>query len=66
MPSQPLRLSDTQLTMIRLAAEPLAPRDGGVYLEMVAELLRGQELGDGAVARAAREAQRRYRDPPRL
>ena len=66
MPSRPLSLPDQQIEIIRRAAEPLPPRDRSAFLETVAELLIGQELGDGVVARAAREAQRRYRDPPNL
>ena len=53
----PIALSDEQLDIIRRAAEPLHPHDRGAYLEAVAELLNGHELGDGVVARAAREAQ---------
>jgi hypothetical protein len=34
------------------------------YLETVASLLAGHEIGDGIVARAVAEAQRRYYDPP--
>jgi hypothetical protein len=30
------------------------------------DLLCGRKLGDGVVTRAAREAQRRFRDPPQL
>jgi hypothetical protein len=62
----PLRLSDDQLDIIRRAAEPLNPHDRGAYLETVAELLNGHELGDGIVARAAREAQRRFWRAPEL
>jgi hypothetical protein len=64
MPSRPLALIDQQLDIVQRAAKPLPPRDRGPFLETVAALLAGKELGDGVVARAAREAQRRYRDPP--
>jgi hypothetical protein len=64
MPSRPLSLTDQQIEIIQRAAEPLALRDRSAFLETVAELLDDKELGDGAVARAAAEAQRRYRDPP--
>jgi hypothetical protein len=63
---RPLALSDRQLTILRDAAEPLHPRDRGAFLQTVAELLDGEEIGDGAIARAAREAQRRYRDSSEL
>jgi predicted NBD/HSP70 family sugar kinase len=63
---RPLALSDQQLDIIRRAAEPLPPRDRPAFLQRVAALLNGKELGDGAVARAAAEAQRRYRDPLNL
>ena len=38
-------------------AEPLHGADRGRFLERVAELLAGVEIGDGSVARAARLAQ---------
>jgi hypothetical protein len=62
----PLALTGSQIEIIRRAAEPLPPRDRSAFLETVAKLLNGQELGDGAVARAAAEAQRRHRDAPIL
>jgi hypothetical protein len=61
---KPLQMSDDQLTAILRAAEPLQPHDRGPFLEAVAALLQGCEIGDGAVARAAREAQRRFLHPP--
>ena len=60
----PLRLSDDQLDAIFRAAEPLHPSDRGPFLEAVAALLQGCEIGDGAVSRAAREAQRHFLQPP--
>jgi hypothetical protein len=64
---QPLKLTDTQLNIIRRAAEPLHPHDRGVYLETVAELLNGHELGDGIITRVAKEAQKRFwRGTPEL
>jgi hypothetical protein len=62
----PIALTDDQLDIIQRAAEPLNPHDRGAYLETVAELLNGHELGDGIVARAAREAQRRFWRAPKL
>jgi hypothetical protein len=61
---QPLAISDDQMTIVLRGAEPLHPHDHGPYLEAVAELLRGREVGDGLVSRAVREAQGRYRQPP--
>jgi hypothetical protein len=63
---KPLALSDDQMDILRRAAEPLHPRDRGAYLETVADLLNGHEVGDGSVARAAAEAQRRHRNAPDL
>jgi hypothetical protein len=66
MPDKPLRLSDDQLTAIQRAAEPLHWQDRGAYLERVASLLQGRELGDGLVGRACREAQREFLRAPAL
>jgi hypothetical protein len=62
----PLRLTDQHLTIIESAARPLAWADRAAYLQTVVELLDGRELGDGAVSLAAREAQRKFFDPPDL
>jgi hypothetical protein len=53
----PIALSDSQLEIIMRHAEPLQAADRSRYLHRVASLLHGQEIGDGAVARAARQAQ---------
>jgi hypothetical protein len=46
-------------------AAPLLPQDRHKYLQRVAELLYQQgEIGDGAVARVCREAQKLFFDPP--
>jgi hypothetical protein len=61
----PLALSDDQLDTIMRGAAPLPPQDRHKYLQRVAELLYQQgEIGDGAVARACREAQKLFFDPP--
>jgi hypothetical protein len=62
----PIGLTDDQLATIQRHAEPLYPQDRDLYLRRVAELLNGRELGDGAVSRAARTAQREYLRPPDL
>jgi len=43
----PIALTDEQLDIVRRAAEPLQPHDRGVFLQTVAELLNGHEIGDG-------------------
>lgn len=53
----PIALSDDQLAVIMRHAEPLPAADRDKYLHRVASLLHGVEIGDGAVARAARQAQ---------
>jgi hypothetical protein len=62
--SQPIKLSDDQLAVIYRGAAPLHVHDRGPFLEAVAQLLRGVEIGDGAVGRAVAEAQRKYFAPP--
>ena len=53
----PLALSDDQLDTVMRGATPLPPQDRHKYLQRVAELLYQEgEIGDGAVARACREA----------
>jgi hypothetical protein len=59
-----LSLSDAQLEIVRAFAEPLDPEQRDAYLHRVAALLRGQELGDGSVSRAARMAQAELRRVP--
>jgi hypothetical protein len=79
---KPIALTDGQLLAIQRAADPLHPEDRGPYLEKVAEMLNGHEIGDGLVGRVVREAQRQFlrvpeveprralsrwdRDPPRF
>ena len=53
----PISLTDDQLAIIVRGAEPLLPQDRSAYLHRVASLLHDVEIGDGAVARAARQAQ---------
>jgi len=53
----PIALSDSQLDIIMRHAEPLPVADRAKYLQRVASLLHDVEIGDGAVARAARQAQ---------
>jgi hypothetical protein len=62
----PIALTDDQLTVITNAAHPLPPQDRAAFLERVAEMLRGVEIGDGAVSRAARTAQAEFLRPPQI
>jgi hypothetical protein len=64
--SKPIAVSDTQLAAVQRAAEPLHPDDRGPYLERVAQLLNGHEIGDGVVGRVVREAQRQFLRPPEM
>jgi hypothetical protein len=64
LPMLPLCLTDDQLDTVMAGATPLYPQDRHKYLQRIAELLYQQELGDGAVARACREAQRAFLAPP--
>jgi hypothetical protein len=64
---RPIALTDEQLGQVMRAAEVLHPVDRGPFLERLAERLRGIEvLGDGLVARIARETQREFFKPPVL
>jgi hypothetical protein len=62
----PITLTDYQLDIVYRAAEPLLPVDRGPFLERVAEMLRGVEIGDGTVARAVRTAQGEFFRPPQV
>jgi hypothetical protein len=53
----PLSLTDAQLaTVTDIAQAHVQPHMRSKYLERVAELLHGHDLGDGIVARMARQA----------
>lgn len=56
-----LALTDDQMNIVTKLAEPLLYVDRAGYLRRVAELLRGRELGDGIVYRAAQQAQTEFR-----
>jgi hypothetical protein len=62
----PIALTDRQLDMVMAAAQPLPPADRSPFLEAVAALLQGREIGDGTIGRAIRETQAKYWDPPQL
>jgi hypothetical protein len=61
-----LKLTDAQLDTVYNAAGPLHADDRGAFLERVAEMLTGHEIGDGSVGRAVALAQERYFRPPDL
>jgi hypothetical protein len=63
---RPLRLTDEQMSAILRGATAMHPHDRGAYLQTVASLLAGCEIGDGSVARAVAAAQRHHRRPPDL
>jgi hypothetical protein len=64
---KPIGLTDAQLDMVYAAARPLDPDLRGPFLERVAQTLtREPTLGDGAVHRACRQAQKLYWQPPNL
>ena len=63
----PIRLSDAELDDIFRAARPLHLRDRDAFLQHVADQLSTcTAIGDGTVARAIRETQRRHFSPPTL
>jgi hypothetical protein len=61
----PLAFSDSQITAIMDAAQPLARADRAAFLEAVVAALDGQPIGGGAVYRAIRAAQAGYLDVPK-
>ena len=54
-PPNPISLSDAQLTAVMTAAAALQPSERDPFLRSLAHRLRGEEIGDGSVARAIRE-----------
>jgi hypothetical protein len=57
--------SDSELDLLLVLAEPLAPSQRGAFLEAVAALLAQQpERGDGVVHRLGIEMQARFRAAP--
>jgi len=61
----PLALTDSEMTIVMRAAEPLAVQAHDAFLYEVAERLAGMsERGDGQVFRICRELQRKFFDAP--
>jgi hypothetical protein len=61
---KPVALTDDQLAQVQRCAAPLNPHDRGAYLERVAQMLNGHEIGDGLVGRVVREVQRQFLRTP--
>ena len=65
MQSKPISLSDSEMTALLPAAQPLAVGDRDAFLRAVyAELSRQGELGPGVAYRTVRAEQRRFFRPP--
>jgi hypothetical protein len=65
--SQPISLTDSELTTIMDACRPLAPHARDRFLRQVAEAICAlPERGDGAVHRAIRSVWREHFDAPDL
>jgi len=65
--SQPISLTDSELTAIMNAAQPLHPVDRDRFLRAVAEAITAlPEIGPGSVHRAITELQKRYFVAPDL
>ena len=62
----PLKLSDAELDAVLVAARPIPVERRDGFLQDVAALLRGREVGPGSVHRAIEQAQRAHFDPPDL
>jgi len=60
----PLRLSDEQLAALLRTAQTIPYDRRDAFLRMVADQLRNQDLGDGAVGRAIRSAAWEFFDAP--
>jgi hypothetical protein len=62
----PIKLTDTELDAVLMAARPIAPDRRDAFLQQIADELGklGDQLGPGAVHRVVRAVQRSYFDPP--
>jgi hypothetical protein len=64
VPQRPLALTDAQLDSVMAAAAPLRPADRDAFLILIASRLRDVGvIGDGVVARVAREVQASFWAP---
>ena len=65
--SNPIRLTDDELSAVMLACQPLAPEARDGFLQAVAASLQTcGEVGPGSVHRAIVVAQREFFDPARV
>jgi hypothetical protein len=65
--SNPVRLTDDELSAVMLACQPLAPEARDGFLQAVAASLQTcGEVGPGSVHRVCAETQRQFFDPPDL
>ena len=63
----PVRLSGSEMDAVFAAAAPLDPHVRDEFLQHVADQLSTcAVIGPGTVAKACREAQKKYFDPPQL
>ena len=63
--SAPISLSDSQMTAVLHAAQPLEPVDRAPFLERLAVLLRDSpEIGDGQLGRMLHQLQAEFLRPP--
>jgi hypothetical protein len=53
-----VRLTDTQLAILKTLAAPLSPQQRHTFLEVVANRLANTEIGDGSVHAVAAAVQR--------
>ena len=63
--SNPVRLTDDELSAVMLACQPLAPEARDGFLQAVAACLQTcGEVGPGSVHRVVAQVQREFFDPP--
>jgi hypothetical protein len=65
--SNPVRLTDDELSTVMAAARPLDVARRDAFLQQVASALQScREVGPGVVARTCAELQRQFFDPPEV
>jgi hypothetical protein len=60
----PIRLTDSEFSIVLDHARPLAPDLHDQFMRAVAHALQGREIGPGLVGRTCREMQRNFFHPP--
>jgi hypothetical protein len=63
---KPVRLTDSELDAVMAAAQPIPVARRAAFLQDVAKMLSGVEVGPGSVHRAIAQAQRAHFDPPQF